>query len=560
MSADMDFGRVCQYYCRTMRNKYLWMAMVLVFWLVIPQTPQAKSEFVAAFASSQLVLDPLHSYKTQELQIATAIYEGLVTYHPVSLAPVPGVADRWELSDDGLLYRFYLRENARFSNGDRVTAQDFRDSWLRILEPASEGEYSFLFDVIEGAPEYRDGKETDPKSVGIHAVSESILEVKLNKPAGHFLSMLCHMTFAPVHRMYRTESRWDSGTTIVGNGPFSVSGRTRREIVLSRNELYWDLDNVKLESIRIRFMDNEVEITSGINDGSIHWAENGDVDTLVNRNSIQFYPLFGTSYMYFSTNSSPWSDSRVRRGLALLLPWKSIREQASAFGTETLVPTLSFYPQVKGITEPDVAQGLELLEEAGYPRGSGLPHIVIRVPRGSSAELAANSMAAAWKQTLETTVTVQADSYDNYLSSLKSTDYTIASATWIGDFPDPLTFLQIWTSGSNLNDARYANPAFDALIDHALGDTGDQRYLRLAEAEELLLSEAVVLPLSNPPAFNLVDLNKISGWYPNPLDVHPFKYLRFKQLAPPPGYVRRTEQRNRAASAHTSELAIFVTT
>ncbi len=493
------------------------------------EAPAAEQEFVAAFTPSTLVLDPLHSFKTLELQIATGIYEGLVTYHPITLRPVPGVAKRWELSEDRLIYRFYLRNNARYSNGDPVTAQDFRESWLRIVNPHDQGEYSFLFDVIKGVTEYRNGEQADPETVGIRAVSSTLLEVELARPASHFLGMLCHMCFVPVHPQYREQECWEEGSSIIGNGPFTLQRSSQGAMILEKNDAYWDSENVKLDRIRLRFMDDPAEITREFNEGRIHWSDNAEADMLDNSEAYQLSALFGTSYMFFLADSAPWSDPRIRRGLALLLPWASIREQFSFFATETLVPSLDFYPEVTGIKEGDVQEGLALLEEAGYPEGRGLPEIMIKVPRHSSAETVAGKMVSQWKEAASIEARVEVLDYDDYLSRLKEKNFTLASSTWIGDFADPLAFLQIWTSGSNLNDAYYKNPEFDALIEEAMAESNEARYKMLAEAEKLLLDEAVVLPLAHPPAFNLIDLDKIVGWHLNPLDIHPFKYIRFKR-------------------------------
>jgi peptide/nickel transport system substrate-binding protein/oligopeptide transport system substrate-binding protein len=521
-----------------MRKIILWLLLCLNIGIVltqpalaqplVPDVDIAEKELVAAFSPTRLVLDPVHAFGTQDLQISTAIYEGLVTYHPITLQPVLGVAENWEISDDGRTYRFFLRETARYSNGDRVTAGDFRNSWMRILDPGDEGEYSFLFDVIKGASEYRRGLTKDPATVEIRAVSDTLLEVKLAQPASHFLFMLCHMTFVPVHPEYQNRTGWDRGASIIGNGPFNIVRRTSEEMVLARNGHYWDRENVKLERIRIRFMNDRDEITRGLNGKRIHWAETGDTEALRDRDAIQFYPLFGTSYMYFLTDKAPWNDSRVRRALALFLPWESVREEASVFATDKLVPSLSFYPEVEGIASGDVEKSLSLLSEAGYPEGRGLSDILIRVPKGSSAEVAARKIATVWEEKLPIRVRVEASDYQDYLREIERKDHTLASMTWIGDFPDPLTFLQMWTSVSRLNEANYQNPRFDALIEEAMASRDDTRYAKLAEAERMLLNEAVVLPLSHPPAFNLINLDRIDGWFPNPLDIHPFKYLRFK--------------------------------
>lgn len=519
------------------------IASTLFFLLVLPvsgftdlpaDSAENNREFVAAFAPSNLTLDPLHSYKTQELQVATAIYEGLVSYHPETLRPLPAAAWRWDISDDGLVYRFHLRKTARYNNGDPVTAQDFRDSWMRILHPHAHGEYSFLFDVIKGASEYRKGIYTDPSTVGIRAVSEYLLEVELRKPASHFLSMLCHISFMPVHPQYHVVTAWDKNVPITGNGPFTLTTYTPGYMILTKNEYYWDSANVELDTIRIRFINDVTQITLGINDGVIHWAENGDVDLLEQPDALQFHPLFGTSYLYFLTDTSPWNDPNVRKGMALLIPWDEIRADSSVFGTDKLVPSLSFYPNLDGIKYRDQDEGLSLLDAAGYPDGQGLPEVFIKVPRNSSAGIAAQLIATIWEEVLSISVTVTTYNYGDYLDELKKDDYTIASATWIGDFADPLTFLQIWTSESNLNDARYKDPVFDEIIEEAMSKIDQSRYSQLAEAEKLLLENAVVIPLSHPPAFNLINLNRIDGWHPNPLDIHPFKHIAFKQFKIPP--------------------------
>jgi peptide/nickel transport system substrate-binding protein/oligopeptide transport system substrate-binding protein len=142
--------------------------------------------------------------------------------------------------------------------------------------------------------------------------------------------------------------------------------------------------------------------------------------------------------------------------------------------------------------------------------------------------VAARKIATVWEEKLPIRVRVEASDYQDYLREIERKDHTLASMTWIGDFPDPLTFLQMWTSVSRLNEANYQNPRFDALIEEAMASRDDTRYAKLAEAERMLLNEAVVLPLSHPPAFNLINLDRIDGWFPNPLDIHPFKYLRFK--------------------------------
>lgn len=146
-------------------------------------------------------------------------------------------------------------------------------------------------------------------------------------------------------------------------------------------------------------------------------------------------------------------------------------------------------------------------------------------------------MKQTWEESLGLTVTIQEFDFSEYYGILKGGDYTLGMLSWIGDFPDPLTFLQMWTSESNLNDAGYRNPDFDSIIEESMLQSGVLRYETLSRAEQLILDEAVVLPISHLPAWNLIDLSRIEGWYPNPLDIHPFRFIRKRKLRVGPGIV-----------------------
>jgi oligopeptide transport system substrate-binding protein len=496
-----------------------------------PQAAEPR-ELVVAYAPKKLTLDPVHIYTTMESELATALYEGLASYHPLTLQPVPAVAADWEVSPEKTVYRFRLREDALYSNGDPVRAQDFRDSWMRAIDPATQAEYSFLFDVIKGARAYRNGQKVE---VGIRVISDKLLEVQLEKPAGHFLKLLCHMAFAPVHHSYLDRKGWDEGESLIGNGPFFLAKRSAQELRLEKNRLYWDAKNVELDAVRIRFIGDPAEVSREFNAGRVQWATDWDAEELADRSKIVFHPLFATSYFYFVCAEKPWSDPRVRRALALLLPWPEIRTEDTLFPTSRLVPAIPDYPEPQGIGAADEPQALKLLAEAGHPGGEGLPPASIKVPEGEEGRRIAGIMAGTWKQKLGLQVTVLSFPYDDYLLEVKKPDYTLGTVTWIGDYPDPLTFLQMWVSGSNLNDARYADPQFDRLLDESFNQEDPQRYQTLSKAESLLLSGAVVLPISHAPAFALIDLERVEGWFPNVLNIHPFKYLRFRTERVPPG-------------------------
>ncbi len=481
-------------------------------------------------------MDPLHAFTVTEAQLLTALSEGLVSYHPLSLDPVSGVARNWRVSADGLRYRFLLRDNARFSDGTRVVAEDFRASWMRMINPGEQAKYSLLFDVIRGVADYRSGLTKDESGVGIHVVSPEELEVVLERPSEHFLRMLAHHAFAPVYPAYRAQVGWQSQAPIIGNGPFSVAEWTASELLFERNLHYWGRSTVDLDRIRVRFFDDAKAIDAGFMAGDIHWAK----DFVGSQQMAPFIVanrLFSTTYFLFRSSSRPFNDARVRRALALLVPWDQVRssEEGIRFPTSVLVPRIPGYPNIEGITNKDLRSARRLLEQAGFPEGIGLPPIIIKVA-GEQAAYLAEPLQQAWEKHLGADVTVAiVPAYDDYLEEVKAGNFTLAVASWVGDFVDPISFLLMWTSSSNLNDAGYSSRDYDRLIDLALGNTGLDRLQSLAKAEELLLQEAVILPLRHGVAASLIDLQRVSGWSPNQLDIHPFRYMGFRRADLPAG-------------------------
>ena len=516
-------------------------ALLLAFAAVAParaaDEAAARELTVAYGGRASIAMDPLHAFTVTEAQLFTALSEGLVSYHPASLEPVPGVARSWRVSDDGLRYRFLLRDNARFSDGTRVVAEDFRASWLRVIDPGEQAKYSLLFDVIAGVADYRAGIG-GAEQVGIRAISAGELEVVLERPAEHFLRTLAHHAFAPVYPVYRAQVGWDRKAPIIGNGPFWLAEWRAGEIVFERNPHYWARSTVDLDRLRIRFFDDPLAITAGFMAGDIHWAgwgENVDDDHPLFPFVVGNW-LFGTTYFVFRAADPPYDDARVRRALALLVPWEQVPR-----ATSVLVPRMAGYPAVEGLAAGDARAAERLLEQAGFPGGAGLPPIMIKVGSEVAAEWG-KLLEDAWETDLAVDVTVaHVRNYADYLAEIEAGAFTLTISSWIGDFVDPISFLQMWTSASNLNDAGYASRDYDRTIDRALTATGLDRLQLLAEAETLLLQDAVILPVRHAASQSLIDLQRISGWTPNLLDIHPFRYLGFRRGDLPAGVAAAPE-------------------
>ena len=494
-----------------------------------------RTELTVVFTTSEVELDFRKSFLANEAELFTALYEGLFSYHPLTMQPVPALAESWKLSDDKKQWTFTLREGARYWNGDPVRAADFRAAWLSLLSPRKNSPYSSLFDIIEGAKEYRLGTLRDDKRIGIQAPDEKTLVVRLNSPASFFPSMLCHHSFSPIHPSMVDKEDWSAAPPL-SNGPFYVTETRENTLVLAKNERYWDASEVALNRLIIRLVDDLSEAAALWNSGEARWIAGGlNVDDLTDVSGIVFNPMFATHYYFIRSVNKPWGDHRLRRALALALPWEQLRE-GHVLPAKTLIYPISGYPEVAGL-EADIEEAKRLLVQAGYAGGKGLPELRIRLSPSPDAARIGGLMAAAWMQELGLKVNIDVVPYPQYFQSLKADNYDVGFSTWIGDFADPYTFLQMWRRDSNLNDARYSDDDYEALLDRSMTEEGEKRWETLAKAEKLLLDRGAVLPISHSPAMNIVDTGELEGWFPNALDIHPLKYLAFKAFRPLRGVV-----------------------
>jgi len=498
--------------------------------------PRSLDELTVAFPKYDMELDFRKSLYSHESQLFTAIYEGLFSYHPVTLEPVAALAESWTLSEDKMQWTFTIRRNARFSNGDPVRAEDFRAAWLSSIEPHREAPFSSFFDVIEGARDYRNGINTDPNSVGIRVISQRVLVVQLNSPASFFPAMLCHHSFSPIHSSMVNKDDWSLAPP-VSNGPFKITSMDEDGVYLEKDNQYWDRQNVALNRLIIKYTEDGDDAARLWNSGEARWIYGSvNLDALTDHSGIQINVMFATHYYFIRGEQEPYNDARIRRAMALVLPWEELRSYYY-LPAETLIYPVINYPAARGITEVDYEEARRLMADAGYEDGSGLPDLVIRVTPGYDAARVAVLMADAWMNILGFRVRMDVVPFERYYESLKEGGFTVGSTTWIGDFADPYAFLQMWRRDSNLNDALYNDTVYENLIDRSMMEEGAIRLRTLAEAEEYLLNSGTILPLCYNPALNIIDTGEIDGWYTNALDIHPFKYMSFRTFRPLPGVV-----------------------
>lgn len=499
--------------------------------------PDPEKSLVMSMFPSSIQLNPLHTYTSVEAQAYTALYEGLVIADPVTLQPIPGIARSWTVNETQTKYTFLLREEARFSDGQVITAQHFVDTLVAHLTPEGPSPFTGFLDIVIGAREYRMGNN-QPEDIGIEAVSDHELVFKLNHPAPYFLALLAHQSMVVIHPADLQLDPYGDHYTPISSGPFALHEFNNEQIVFRPNPYYWDHARIELDEITIELSDDVQSITERFNAGEIQWAKgNFNYSQVNNPSYVLANPLFSTFFFYFNYRQQAYRDPLIRTGISLLIPWDEIRSESSFFNpSDQLIPEVPGYSRVEGLNQKDTERGLELLEQAGYPHGTGLPDITIRIPHGSEQFRLAEIFQASIED--NTAISVHIDQQmptDSYYQNLRTDEYTIASITWIGDYLDPLTFLMLFISDSGINEAGHASERFDQLIERSHTQSGEERMKTLSMAEQLLLQEGSVWPINHTAAFHLVNTHELEGWFSTALDIHPFKFLRRRQLLPGPG-------------------------
>lgn len=264
-------------------------------------------------------------------------FEGLATRDKDNKI-IPGVAESWDISEDGLTYTFHIRENAKWSDGKKITAEDFVYSWQRAVDPITASEYAYQFEPVLNAMDINSGKKpvTD---LGIKAIDENTLEVKLNAPTAYFLELAAFPTFYPVRKDIIEENKdnWTlSPDTYIGNGPFTlVERRTDDRLVMIKNTNYWNSENIVPEKLVFILMQNGTAAVAGIKEGSIHFGNNPplqDIETLQSEGLMHISPYLGTYYYCINITNSVLKDVRVRKALTLAIDRNYLVEQVTRGG------------------------------------------------------------------------------------------------------------------------------------------------------------------------------------------------------------------------------------
>ena len=494
-------------------------------------------------------LDPHIITGQPEFNIAWALFEGLTALAPRTLEPVPGAAKSWEVSEDGLIYRFTIRSDARWSNGDPLTATDFVFAWQRMLSPGLGGAYAEFLHCIENARDYNEGRINDFSQVGVHAEGDNLLVVRLVRPTPHFLFMLSLPCYMPLHgptvlRFGTIDDRnaeWTRAGNLVSNGLFQLTHwQPNRALKVRRNPHYWDANSVRLDGVDFHPIQSVQTEERAFRTGKLHLTNTLATNKIEvyqreNPDLLHIDPQFGTYFYRFNTTRPPLDDRRVRRALAMSINREEIVKYVTRGGqkiAESLVPPGSGY-RCDARIPYDVERARALLAEAGYPDGKGFPTMTVLYNTSEDHRIIAEAVQHMWRTNLGIDITLVNQDWKVYLNTVEQLDYEIARGSWIGDYIDPSSFLNLFTSYSAHNRAGYSNPEYDALIEKAVHTLDrDSRFEVLQEAEHLLLEDAPIAPIYFYAIVHL-KVPELKGLEPNLLDYFVYKNMYFDQTEKP---------------------------
>lgn len=489
------------------------------------QPDELQKNFIIIESTRVHELNPQITQYSSDSQILTGLYEGLFSYHPVTLEPQYAIATGYKISRDKKRWTISLRPEAAFSNGDPITSADVRDSWIQLLATPN-APYASLFDIIRGAEAFRNGYGS-MEDVGIYATDEHTLSIYLNKPANYLPKVLCHSSFAVINK-----------NPTVYSGPFVLDDYNETTYILKKNPNYWDASNVRLEQITFIQNDDTDENTFKYNVGQADWiTSNVDTTKILDAGALQFNTEFATSYYFFknstnkpSKNVSVWDYPEFRNVVLEAFPWEAVRGNAMVPATTFVYPLLG-YPQIEGFSYTDQIEASLKMKDAREKYGIPAEEIIPLVFAVSDYTVSEDRLEAI-KDALEPLgieLVIQKYPANYYIASVAASEADMFAYTWIGDFADPLAFLELFHGDSTLNDSGWKNADFDRLLDEAAMVSDKERPELLGKAEEILLESGMVLPIYHPVCFNLIDLKEVGGWSANAFDIHPLKYLYKKQ-------------------------------
>lgn len=473
-------------------------------------------------------------------------FEGLMKYSE-SGEYVEGQAESYTVSDDGLVYTFTIRDDAKWSDGQTVTAEDFVYTWQRLVDPATASNYNYMLNMVVNAEDITQGN-MQPSELGVKALDEKTLEVTLNAPCAYFLEVCAFPSTYPVRKDI-IEEFGDSWATspehYVGNGAYVLSNWDHQsKMTYVKNENYYDYTNLGPDTINFTLIEDWNAVLSAFKNGDILFGDELPSEEIpaMQGNGLQIIPQLGVYFLCLNVEKEELKDVNVRKALSLAIDRKYIAETVKQDGS---IPADTYVPE--GLKDADggmfrekaekwwdnetydanVEEAKQLLADAGYPNGEGFPQIEIMINPGH--ESIAEAVQNMWQEKLGITATIASNDWNVFIETRDNGEYTVARHGWVADYNDPITFLDMWVTGGGNNDANYSNPEYDQLIkDVMASNDNEERFAKMHEAESILAQDMPVIPLYYYADTYLLS-DSLQGMYLNSLGFKYFMYCKTAQ-------------------------------
>ncbi len=490
-------------------------------------------------------LDPQRARAFESHQVLRDLFEGL-TILDRNGAPAPGAASEWSVSEDGRTYRFKLRPNLRWSNGDPLVAEDFVAGMRRLVDPATASQYAQVVDVIANAGDIIAGKKP-PETLGVSAPDANTVVVTLSSPAPYLPALLTHPSCSPIHRpSVAAGPEFTRPGKLISNGAFVLSDMLQgTHLTLTRNPNYHGNATNKIDAVRFftipdenaelrAYRAGELHITSVVPRGQFDWIKQNLAAEL------HVSPQLNTYYYGFNLERAPFANNaKLRRALSMAIDRERLASSVLRVGE---LPAYGWVPPgVPNYTSQSfdyaamphaerVKRAQQLYAEAGYSAARPLK-FELRYNSGEVHSKLAVAIAGMWKEALGAQVTLVAVEFKSLLQDIDRRDVDMFRLSWVGDYNDPYTFAQLLKSDFGINKTRYRNPAYDKLLAEAATTIDlDERRAKLEAAERMMLADHPLLPIYYYVNKHLVK-PEVRGWYDNVMNVVYSKDLEFS--APP---------------------------
>lgn len=470
-----------------------------------------EQELVRHIKDEPASLDPVKAVGLPEIQVIRDLFEGLVNQNEKGEL-VPGVATKWQ-SNDNRTWTFTLRDNARWSDGSALTAQDFVYSWQRLVDPKNTSPFAWFAALagVTNAQAIIDGKMPANK-LGVTAVDAKTLRIQLDKPVPYFPSLTANFSLYPVPKavVEKFGQDWTKPGNLVGNGAFMLSERVVNEkLVVVPNTQYWDNAKTVLTKVTFVPINQETAATKRYLAGDIDITESFPkvmYHKLLKEIPGQVYtpPQLGTYYYAFNTQKGPTADRRVRVALSMTIDRRIMAEKVLGTGEK---PAWRFTPDVTAGFKPEPspfeqmsqeeanAQAKTLLQAAGYGPNKPL-HLTLLYNTSENHQKIAIAVASMWKKNLGVDVKLKNQEWKTYIDSRNTGDFDVIRASWVGDYNEPSTFLSLLTASHSGNISRFNSPAYDKLLTQASKEVTDEaRNKDYNQAERIIQEQAPIAPI-----------------------------------------------------------------